>query len=60
MQKSVPDHLNILLMNVEAFSTKNGSIGAMMFFLTDILKVLLLLMKPLALKTKKLKELKVF
>ena len=32
MQKSVPDHLNILLMNVEAFSTKNGSIGAMMFF----------------------------
>lgn len=32
MQKLVPDHLNILLMNVEAFSTKNGTTGAMMFF----------------------------
>jgi len=32
MQQMVPNHLNILLMNVEAFSTRNGTNGAMMFF----------------------------
>jgi len=32
MTQIIPDHLNILLMNVEAFSTKNGTEGAMMFF----------------------------
>ena len=32
MKQTVPEHLNILLMNVEAFSTKKGTDGAMMFF----------------------------
>jgi len=32
MKETVPDRLNILLMNVEAFSTKNGLTGASLFF----------------------------